>query len=226
MSQIEDPHRDGIMTVRDEVRLPRLESGYNEYCYYVAGTVGHMVTELAIRHYRLDERTADELVRLSEPCGRGLQKTNIVKDFARDLDRGACYLPDEWLALVGHAPLKLAGAPTEWTRQVLVDVVNELREATGYVLALPTSALGYRRASLLSLFPAYQTILLAAQRHEQLFTPAHKIKISRLTMARCVADARSLAGDDEGVRAYGRRAEQAFVEALGGDSGVVAGAGA
>ena len=71
---------------------------------------------------------------------------------------------------------------------VLGDVLDEFRAATEYVLALPDSARGYRRASLLCLFPAYQTLYLAAQRQEILFTPEHKIKISRPTMARCVAD--------------------------------------
>ncbi|MFN2250570.1 MAG: phytoene/squalene synthase family protein [Anaerolineae bacterium] len=215
MRAIEDPRTDGLMSERKGIRLPRLESGYNQYCYYVAGTVGHMVTELAIAHYGLDEDTSAELERLSEACGRGLQKTNIVKDFAKDFARGACYLPDEWLARCDHSPLDLAGAPKEWSSAVLEDVVTELREAVGYVLALPESALGYRRASLLSLFPALQTIHRAARNLERLFTADHDIKISRGTMARCVADASRLAGDNAAVADYARRVMAEIDAALG-----------
>jgi farnesyl-diphosphate farnesyltransferase len=219
MRQVEDPSNDSIMVTRDGVRLPLHEDDYNQYCFFVAGTVGHMVTDLAIERYCLVGDAAEVLVGLSEPFGRGLQKTNIVKDFARDLARRTCYLPDEWLARVDYAPLALAGAPTEWTRNVLADVIGELRDATDYVLALPLTAPGFRRANLLSLFPAYQTILLAAQRHDRLFTADHEVKISRLTMARCIADASALATDNDGVQAYGRSIERAFDDALGADPG-------
>ena len=63
----------------------------------MAGTVGHMSTDLLIEHYGVGSDTAQRLRAMAEACGRGLQKTNIVKDFAKDLNRGMCYLPDRWL---------------------------------------------------------------------------------------------------------------------------------
>jgi hypothetical protein len=73
--------------------------------------------------------------------------------------------------------------------------------------ALPETAAGYRRAALLCLLPAYQTLLSAAQQQESLFTPAHNIKISRETMAQCLADSQGMLYDDEAIRQYARRIE-------------------
>lgn len=189
------------------VRRPRHVDDYNRYCFVVAGTVGHMATDLVIDHFRLGRDSAERLRALSDACGRGLQKTNIVKDFAQDLARSICYLPDDWLLEVGRAPLALLGAPLDWTRRVIGDVLGELREATDYVRALPIGARGYRMATLLCLLPAYATLHEAARRHDSLFTAAHHVKISRATMAGCLSDAAALVEDDGAILAYSRRAE-------------------
>ena len=207
MRQLGNPDRRPYFVERQGVTVIAAETDYDDYCYYVAGTVGHMASELAIRQYQLAEKTAQALRPHAEACGRGLQKTNIVKDFAEDLTRGICYLPDAWLAAAEYAPLDLQGAPPAWKAMVLADVLDELRTATAYLLALPYSAVGYRRASLLCLLPAYQTILLAAQRQEILFTPDHQIKISRLTMAQCVVDSQVMLSDNKAIRQYGERIE-------------------
>jgi farnesyl-diphosphate farnesyltransferase len=210
MSQLEDPYQSPQFIQRQGVRLLAAEEDYNRYCYYVAGTVGHLSTELVINHYRLNDTVAAGLLAACEACGRGLQKTNIIKDFAKDLKRGISYLPDAWLREADYRPLALAGAGPSWVKKVLQNVVHELRDATAYLLTLPYSAPGYRMASLLCLLPAYQTLLLAAERQEKLFTPDHQVKISRLTMGRCLLDARSMVNDNEAVRRYSRQLEQAI----------------
>jgi farnesyl-diphosphate farnesyltransferase len=210
MSQLEDPYQSPQFIYRQGVQVLAAEEDYNRYCYYVAGTVGHLSTELVINHYGLNSTVAAALLADCEACGRGLQKTNIIKDFAKDLNRGLSYLPDTWLGEADYTPLALAGARPTWVRKVLQNVVHELRDATVYLLNLPHSALGYRMASLLCLLPAYQTLLLAAGQQEQLFTPHHQVKISRLTMGRCMLDARSMVTDNEAIERYSRQLEQAI----------------
>jgi farnesyl-diphosphate farnesyltransferase len=180
---------------------------YNQYCYVVAGTVGHLATELVIQHYRLPGTVADILLRTCEACGRGLQKTNIVKDFPEDLTRGISYLPDAWLSEVDHSPLSLSGAPGEWKYKVLADVLADLRDATEYTLALPYEATGYRMASLLCLLPALQTLLFAAQRQQFMFTQRHPTKISHQTFAQCIFDAKRLVKSNDGIIEYFRKIE-------------------
>lgn len=66
----------------------------------------------------------------------------------------------------------------------------------------------------MSLLPAYQTLLLAAEDHAQLFTPDHRVKISRPTMAKCQQDAKSMLADNETIQTYceeiARRIEMAL----------------
>jgi len=210
MDRFEDPNSTPLLVTRDGVRVLESAEDYNRYCYYVAGTVGHMATDLAVAHYDFSEGTAAVLDETCEACGRGLQKTNIIKDFAKDVARGISYLPDEWLQSVNYKPLSLAGAGLAWKESVLADAFSDLREATRYVLALPQEAVGYRIASLLCLFPAYQTLLQAAERQARLFTGRHKVKISRVTMIKCIRDAREMVHDDAGILAYSRAAEEHF----------------
>jgi farnesyl-diphosphate farnesyltransferase len=208
MESILDPTQATSMTWYKQIRLPATVGAYNEYCYHVAGTVGGMGTELVIAHYGLPGSVGDRLLDGSKSCGRALQKTNIIKDFAEDLERGVCYLPDEWLRQIDYMPLTLAGAPQEWSYTVMQDVVSELRDATEYVRSIPTEAMGYRIACLVCLLPAYQTMLSAAQRLPRLFTHEHQIKITREMMAYCLHDAVSMAPDNDAIADYCQGLEQ------------------
>jgi len=208
--------RQGLRTRRyNGVRLLANVDDYDRYCYYVAGTVGHLATELANYHYHFDENVAEALLATCEACGRGLQKTNIVKDFVKDLRRGISYLSDQWLKEVNYQPLSLAGASPIWSFKVIANVLSELRDAADYVLTLPYTARGYRLASLMCLLPAYQTLLLAVRNRERLFSADHQFKISRLTMAKCLLDSRSMIADNTAIKQYNQRlqgvVEEAFV---------------
>ena len=214
MLRLEAPDQHPLLEAQGGIRVLAAESDYNEYCYYVAGTVGHMATELAVTQYGLHEDVVTKLVATCEACGRGLQKTNILKDFAEDLGRGISYLPYTWHREADFTPLSLAGAPVQWQKKVIGDVVRELRDATEYVLALPYHAAGYRMASLMSLLPAYQTLLLAAEQHDILFTSEHHVKISRTTLAKCQGVAQSMLADNEAVKQYGRRLESEIDAAM------------
>ena len=214
MLRVESPEQHPLLEVRDDIRVLAAESDYNAYCFYVAGTVGHMATELAVIHYGLADDVATRLTVACEACGRGLQKTNILKDFAEDLGRGFSYLPYTWQREAGFTPLSLAGAPVQWKKKVIDDVVRELRDATEYVLVLPYHAAGYRMASLMSLLPAYQTLLLAAEQRDILFTSEHHVKISRTTLAKCQGVAQSMLADNEAVKQYGRRLESEIDAAM------------
>ncbi|MFN2134691.1 MAG: squalene/phytoene synthase family protein, partial [Candidatus Promineifilaceae bacterium] len=104
MARTDDPSESEFFINREGVRFPATYFNYNQYCFYVAGTVGRMISDLAAETYEINGATAKVLARDSEYCGRALQKTNIVKDFAKDLGRGVSYLPDEWLRENDYAP--------------------------------------------------------------------------------------------------------------------------
>lgn len=74
------------------------------YCYYVAGTVGGLLTSLfmaslpeATQRTILPPGDAQAEARLRERAtsfGLGLQLVNIVKDIAGDFERGDCFMPE------------------------------------------------------------------------------------------------------------------------------------
>ncbi|MEN0111531.1 MAG: squalene/phytoene synthase family protein [Planctomycetota bacterium] len=73
------------------LRLTTIEE-LRRYCYYVAGIVGEMLTELFAR--RLDACPArDALAADSTAFGEGLQLVNILKDAPDDAIDGRVYLP-------------------------------------------------------------------------------------------------------------------------------------
>ena len=210
MERLEDPLISPDWSDQGNIRLLRREKDYNEYCFIVAGTVGYMLTELVTQHYGFSESVVQALEPWAESCGRGLQKTNILKDFAEDLSRGVCYLPEEWLKEARFSPLHLNGAPGIWKKKVIDNVMGELRNSIDYIQALPYSAEGYRMASLLSLLPAMQTIYLAAQLQDKLFTVEHQVKISRPVMGECLIDARRLLQDNDGILEYAYAIQKAI----------------
>ncbi len=79
--------------------LPR-SSDLDSYCYYVAGVVGEMLTELFCRYSPVIAGERDRLSALAVSFAQGLQMTNILKDFWEDRSRGATWLPQDLFA--GH----------------------------------------------------------------------------------------------------------------------------
>ncbi len=82
-------------------RLRDLED-LERYCYYVAGTVGELLTPLfaaSVPGLGPEDRAALQV--RAAPFGLGLQLVNIVKDVAEDLERGVLFLPETLLAAHG-----------------------------------------------------------------------------------------------------------------------------
>ncbi|MCF2151404.1 squalene/phytoene synthase family protein [Desmonostoc muscorum LEGE 12446] len=216
---------DGVESILDPYQMPHLieqqgvkilaqPEDYDRYCYFVAGTVGHLGTELAIEYYKFSSEVSDRLLINCEYCGQALQKTNIIKDFVEDLRQGKCYLPASWLQEIDYKPLALQEAPTRWTQKVINSAVTALDQSVAYVLNIPYHAPGYRLASILCLVSAYQTLLLASQQHSRLFTAEHQVKISRSCFSQCMEDAKVLLRDNQAVINYSQRLQQEIAAAF------------
>ena len=67
----------------------------DRYCYFVAGIVGEMLTDLFCEHSDLEMAVhrRDELMALAVCFGQGLQMTNILKDIWEDRNSNTCWLP-------------------------------------------------------------------------------------------------------------------------------------
>ena len=111
----------GLTVLADEEDLAR-------YCYFVAGTVGNLLTAvfLAVEGDRISPRRQAELQQRSVAFGLGLQMTNIVKDVAADRDRGCCFLPGTVCAKHGVEPSQIVD-PAH--RDAAMAVVGEVAHA-------------------------------------------------------------------------------------------------
>jgi farnesyl-diphosphate farnesyltransferase len=76
----------------DKIGLQDLEE-LDQYCYYVAGVVGQMLTTLFCLYSPEIAKNHDALMASAVSFGQGLQMTNILKDVWEDFQRGDCWLP-------------------------------------------------------------------------------------------------------------------------------------
>lgn len=94
-----------VYTSRADI-LGRLEISDMEdlerYCYFVAGTVGKILTALFAQTVpSLSDETLQAITSRAVDFGLGLQMVNIVKDVAQDHTRGICFLPQDLAAKNG-----------------------------------------------------------------------------------------------------------------------------
>lgn len=179
----------------------------DRYCYYVAGTVGHLLTEL-FRLHRDDMAPGRyrRLESLATSFGMGLQLTNIIKDVADDQRRGWSFVPRQLCQLVGIRPEELQDARHQETgRRVMLQLIEKakghLLDALEYCTVLPRRDYGIRLFCLTSLYFAVRTLRLA-EADSQLLDPGHKVKISRREVRRTIAVARLVAPVNRLVRGY------------------------
>jgi farnesyl-diphosphate farnesyltransferase len=146
------------------VRIQSIDE-YREYCYYVAGTVGYMLTDLWREH--APSIGPREYAVLRERCaafGEALQTVNILKDVARDAEHeNSIYIPEQLLRAHGSAhETVLASDRSDANRAALSTLVqlawDDLDQATQYLLAIPRRAIAIRLFCALPLLFAYATL--------------------------------------------------------------------
>lgn len=179
----------------------------DRYCYYVAGTVGHLLTDL----FGLDDRHASpwrygRLKALATSFGRGLQLTNIIKDVADDRRRGWSFVPRQLCLLAGIRPEDLQeNHHREDARRVMAALIAKakvhLSDALAYTTTLPRRRYGIRLFCLTALYFAVRTLRLA-ERDPRLLDPDHKVKITRAEVQRTMVMTRLVAPSNHLVRAY------------------------
>ncbi|MCU0649002.1 MAG: phytoene/squalene synthase family protein [Gemmatimonadaceae bacterium] len=166
------------------IRIQTLDE-YREYCYYVAGTVGYMLTDLWREHSpTIDERAYATLRERSRAFGEALQTVNILKDVAVDVEKeNSIYVPEQLLRAEGSSQARLlAPELLSANRRALGALIqlawNDLDEARAYLLLIPRRAVTIRLFCVLPLLLAYATLRdLAAS--TAMLRPGGSVKITR-----------------------------------------------
>jgi class 3 adenylate cyclase/phytoene/squalene synthetase len=142
------------------------EKELEDYCYYVAGIVGVMLTKIfcqreSIRKIRL------QLEKFQIHFGLALQLINILKDYKRDIARGWCYIP---LTITNKYQIdlnKMEELSLEQTRGIIQDIlpriVTYLDSTLRYIEVLPPQEKSIRMFCIIPVILGYSTLREIAQ---------------------------------------------------------------
>ncbi|MEZ3164481.1 phytoene/squalene synthase family protein [Halorubrum sp. RMP-47] len=154
-----------------------------QYCYYAAGTVGNLITNLLTRG-DLDEERATRLRETAEEFGLLLQLVNVSKDVYDDYtEENNVYLPAEWLEAEGveqervvhpenrESSARVVGRTADYARSFLDD-------AQAYLETMPLSNGNTMEAWTVPYLLAVGTLREIGSRPEDALTETG-VKVSR-----------------------------------------------
>src|SRR3984893_12361444 len=163
-----------------------LSSDLDDYCYYVAGVVGEMLTDLFCDYSPQIARNRRALSAIAASFAQGLQMTNILKDVWEDRSRGACWLPHEVFSRHGVDLARLSPESFDpgfaaGMRELVAVAHAHLRNALEYTLLIPGKERGIRRFCLWAIGLAVLTLQKINQNPK--FTAGVQGKVSRKAVA-------------------------------------------
>ncbi|HIF50283.1 MAG TPA: squalene/phytoene synthase family protein [Thiotrichaceae bacterium] len=175
---------DGMVRYQDAETLDGVadQNDMDQYCYYVAGVVGELLTELFCDHSPEIDAHRNEMMKLGVSFGQGLQMTNILKDIWEDHERGACWLPRNVFEKHGvDIPHKKPGKMGEGFNDALIELLGiahaHVHNALRYTLMIPAKEKGLRKFCLWALGMSVLTLLKIRQHPD--FTDGREVKITR-----------------------------------------------
>jgi farnesyl-diphosphate farnesyltransferase len=146
------------------IRIQSLDE-YREYCYYVAGTVGYLLTDLWHEHApSIGPRRHAVLREKCRAFAEALQTVNILKDVATDAEHeNSIYIPEQLLREHGSSHAQILDADRlRDTRAALATLVTlaqqDLEGARSYLLLIPRRAVPIRLFCVLPLLFACATL--------------------------------------------------------------------
>lgn len=200
----------------------------DEYCYYVAGIVGKLLTNLfAADTCLIGEKRKAEMQKLDVSFGLALQVANIVKDCVEDSGRRVCFVPEEICRRHGFAhSYEMFELPVGVSEEVRADfdrrraaVMGELvakawkhlDDAIAYTKLVPNVKMRTRLFCLWPLFMAAENMKLIGD-GASLFASENKVKITRDTVKRIIKSTTAHFYSDGWIeKSYGKLKKEAGV---------------
>ena len=178
-------------SVKDLTAFQSMEQ-LDRYTYYVAGCVGEFWTDMVAGHVpSLRAWNVTDMARVGVRFGKGLQLTNILKDVARDLQRGRCYIPVTLLREAGLTSSDLLKKDNRTRVQLVLHKLiavarDHLDQGWMYTLAIPRRELRLRLACMWPILFAGQTLRRVADSID-LLDPSINVKIPKGQVYRIMA---------------------------------------
>lgn len=172
-------------------REVRTMDDLHDYCYYVAGIVGKLLTRIFREYGHIGEATFRDLDRRSVEFGLALQMVNVIRDVRADDREGRRYWPTQLLVRHGlawdtlfresHRARALAAV-----RDLVGDALGYCDVAIDYIRRLPAHQMRLRAFCALPLFMAVAT-MGACLGNPALFSDGRSVKIPRSRTRRILA---------------------------------------
>lgn len=173
----------------------------DNYCYYVAGTVGMYITE--ILDYKFELNKYSELKARCKDFGLLLQKVNIIRDFSKDFAQGRVFWPtDLFKKYAVEKNSALEKENIEKNRQMLKEMIQSTEKhikcSIEYLERLPTEL---RLVWAIPFFMAIPT-LLKCYGNDEVFDSTKKVKLSRTETFSIISAIEKNASDESFPKEY------------------------
>ncbi len=179
---------------------------FEDYCFYVAGTVGNLLTDLFAYHNDFSEQKEKELRGNAEDFGEYLQTINIVKDPWKDYnEENAFFIPESILEENGssHEHMKSIFDGVSKNQEPVVSAIEDLIEhgeekeqsAAEFIQSIPETATEVQKYVKIPYFLAVATSREAKINTGDALTE-EGIKIDKLEAAQILSSIDNWNSDD------------------------------
>jgi farnesyl-diphosphate farnesyltransferase len=179
---------------------------FHRYCYYVAGTVGHLLTDLWQERSRaIGDRVHARLLDDCESFAEALQVVNILKDIAWDAERqNSIFIPSNVLQAAGSSHGQILDAARRTANRAALEPLiaiakNDIERGLRYIENLPLHAVRVRLFCALPILFAVATTR-EIERSEDMLLPDGGVKISRVEVRNIVIASRTSALSNRSLR--------------------------
>lgn len=174
-----------------------------DYCYYVAGVVGVMLTELFCNYSQSMAKNHEQMLNLAVSFGQGLQMTNILKDIWEDQQRGACWLPRDAFSQCDFEMKDIAANRDDscylaGMEYLIAIATMHLRNALQYTLLIPEREKGIRRFCFWAIGMALLTLRKINKYGD--FQSGQEVKISRRSVKAVIVITELVVGGNRRAR--------------------------
>ena len=173
-----------VLEHRHGIRIASVTE-FRRYCYVVAGTVGHLLTDLWHEHSgAVGDATYARLLEDCEAFGEALQTVNILKDIAWDCEQeNAIYIPADLLGAAGSGHDALLHVERRTANRAALEPLmrlaqDDIERALRYIEAIPATALRIRVFCVLPILFAVAT-MRDLEQSDAMLIPGGSLKISR-----------------------------------------------
>ncbi len=200
----------------------------DRYTYLVAGCVGEFWTRMTYAHApRALAGDPAEATERGVRFGKALQMTNVLRDCAKDLRIGRCYLPMAMLGRYSLAPedLRLPDASLR-ARPLMLELVGialeHYRAALDYTFAISAWSIRLRLACLWPIFIGLETLRLLVD-NEDWLDPGKPSKVPRGRVYAIMARSTATVASDRALRGWADDIIAAIEARIGGSLHAVGG---